>query len=175
MLKRLSRLAAVFLLTGLVVSCARFDEVAPPIIPPKPFVYQNVPYEHPAFALMTHDGVIPVGANNSPAFRAMSKRHQSAATDFFEAYSTCYYIKGNLRWTLNINNETYRTCGIMLEVMVKLYKEGYNWGQFIRAWGNKPFNELLAHHQKCLEQDLNGNAVINDAGKLAFFCGSGYG
>lgn len=170
-MKQLVRYSTLIVMLGLS-GCARFDAIAPPVTPSKPFVYQNVVYEHPAFALKKSNGVIPVGANSSPVFQAMSKQHQSDATDYFDAYSTCYYIKGTHRWKLNITNETYRNCGVMLDVVVRLYKEGYYWGQFVRVWGNRPFNDLVIQHRKCLEHDLNGNAIINEEGKLSFFCGT---
>ena len=174
---RCASLLALILLS----SCAsvRPDKAAD-LIPPKPFIYKNVEYAHPAFAMFANGDLIDFPYHfKRGAYLRMSERQKSDAKTYIDAWERCYVTTINLRRSPPaLTEENYRRCGVMLDVMFRIYKQGYDWSQNVGFWGigqlgNTDFITLVQKHQACLEEDLIGNAAINPEGSLGFFCDPG--
>lgn len=172
-----ARSTLIFLIVILSACASVQPDKAAPLILPKLFAYKNIQYEHPAYAMIANSKILNFPDHyDRGAYLRMSDHQRVAAKTYINAWERCYVTTINFqRNPPRVNELNYRNCGVMLDVMVRLYKQGYDWSQNYGFWsiaqfGNTDFASLVQKHLSCRQEYLIGNAAINEEGNLAFFC-----
>ena len=170
----MSRLISLWLVMIGITGCAT-DNISIHSYSYRPYLYNQITYEHPIDAVYFGGRTYPVYINHR-AYDFMSNKERRAVDHYLRSLNKCYsgnwFIQGGSGHSVTrIEGNNGRRCDDVMQVYRNLYKVGYPWGESLsHLLIERPFSKLLDQEDQCKKSGQTINGKLEDNGKAVFTC-----